>query len=103
MGLRRYKIMVADVSFHEKGKKSLRRRRHDSDKYKRRLRFLSSFGGYPSGAYYNRSKGRYIRTYRDKFSGWFKRYANRVVRRYDKHIYNGSGYKKVYDYWWTIT
>ena len=95
--------MVADSESHEKEKISLRRRRRDSDNYKCRLKFLSGTGGYPSGAYYSRSKGRYVRVYRDKFSGWFKRYANRVVRRYDEHVYNGGCYKKIYDYWWTIT
>lgn len=31
-----------------------------------------------------------------------KKYANKVVRRYKGEIYKGDGYKKCFDYWWTV-
>lgn len=48
----------------------------------------------------------YKRYYRGNHNGnryqFYKKYANKVVRRYKGEIYKGNGYKKCFDYWWTV-
>lgn len=48
----------------------------------------------------------YRRFYRGNHNGnryrYYKKYANHCVRNYDGVIPDGSGYKKVFDYWWTV-
>lgn len=48
----------------------------------------------------------YKKTYRGNHKGsrykFYKKYANRVVRRYKGEIGNGGNYKKCFDYWWTV-
>lgn len=49
----------------------------------------------------------YKRIYRGnhKTNGYkyYKKYANRAVRNYKGVIHKGGSYKKVFDYWWTVT
>lgn len=33
---------------------------------------------------------------------YYKRHSNRKVRHYTSEIPKGSGYKRIFDYWWTI-
>lgn len=48
----------------------------------------------------------YKKIYRGNHRGnrykFYKKYANRVVRRYKEEISNGCAYKKCFDYWWTV-
>lgn len=48
----------------------------------------------------------YKRLYRGKDNGdlfgFYKKYSNRVVRRYKKELPKGCGYKKCFDYWWVV-
>lgn len=48
----------------------------------------------------------YKKTYRGNHKGnrysYYKKYSNRKVRRYNGEIHNGSNYKKIFDYWWTV-
>ena len=73
---------------------------------------------YGSGAYYvdeiwvkdigyaPNLKPYYKRCYRGNHKGsrysYYKKYANRQVRRHKDKIQSGGGYKKVFDYWWTV-
>jgi len=40
--------------------------------------------------------------YGENCKRYYKKYANKVVRRYKGEIHNGCSYKKVFDYAWTI-
>ena len=49
----------------------------------------------------------YKRNYRDNHRcgryKYYKKYANRCVRKYQGEIHNkGNQYKKIFDYWWTV-
>lgn len=48
----------------------------------------------------------YKRYYRGNHNGsryqFYKKYANRVMRRYKEEIHKGGSYKKCFDYWWTV-
>ena len=48
----------------------------------------------------------YKRCYRDNHSGgrykWYKRYANRSVRRYTRSLASGKSYRKVFDLAWEV-
>lgn len=48
----------------------------------------------------------YKRYYRGHHNGsryqFYKKYANRVVRRYKGEIHKGNDYKKFFDYWWIV-
>lgn len=38
-----------------------------------------------------------------KYQRFYKKVSNKKVRRYKGEISKGSNYKKVFDYWWTIS
>lgn len=38
-----------------------------------------------------------------KYQRFYKKISNKKVRRYKDEISKGSNYKKVFDYWWTIS
>lgn len=48
----------------------------------------------------------YKKCYRGNHNGnryqFYKKYANKVVRRYKGEIHKGNGYKKCFDYWWIV-
>ena len=54
----------------------------------------------------NKSIAYYKRVYRGNHKGncyrFYKKYANRVVRRYKGELHSGGSYKKCFDYWWTV-
>lgn len=100
-------------------KKKRKTKRERDQLHKQHLKWLErNIQSYPSPVIYeNKLKVRnyyyidnpkpyYKRCYRDKHGngryGYFKNYANRVVRRHNKEIYNGGSYKKLFDYWWTV-
>lgn len=73
----------------------------------RRLKkvYMQTKNTYGSGVWYNEKKGRYIRYYprgNTSLSRYFRKQANRKVRR-NKHepLQHGS-YRKVYDYRWNL-
>ena len=71
---------------------------------KRRLEKMSQGSNFPTGAYYNERKHRYVRMKTD--TKWVKNISTRTIRRKlkdkDYHLQRGN-YKKLFDYWWTIT
>lgn len=85
--------------------------------YERNQR-LKKLSRIPAGTYYKDEewvknvglvkipKPYYIRYYRGnhKWSRYryYKKYSNRIVRRFGEDIQNGSSYKKCFDYWWTV-
>lgn len=71
-------------------------------KYRKHLRELSDYTGFPNGAYYNKKKKRYIRLYRGKGSAYYKSVANRKVRHFSGELISKAGYRRVYDYWWQM-
>lgn len=70
---------------------------------KRRLKKLhvKTCHSYGSGAYYDKKKYRYIR-YKDcgNHYTYLKRLSNKKIRRYNKDLSNGNGYRKVFDVMW---
>lgn len=108
-------------------KKKSRNRKNSENKYKTHLKFLSdNLKRYPSPVYpvdrngkpsekWNFQNGsytlgeiaRYKRCWLSKkghgnLAGYYKKMANRAVRRDKTIIHRGCSYKKVYDYWWKI-
>ncbi len=109
---------VMQVKPHSKPSKRTKRERLFV--YKRHLRFLAeNVHRYPSPAYYKEEifgdswhskciplrNPRYVRLYRGNHSDnayrYYKRVANKSVRRYKKGLHHGSQYRKVFDYWWS--
>lgn len=56
--------------------------------------------------YVENPKSYYKRWYRGRHKDnrykYYKKYANRAVRRYNDEIHNGCCYKKIFDYWWAV-
>lgn len=89
-----------------------------SSEHKKRMKKLSKVSSYTSGAYYvdeilvkgvgyvKNPKPYYKRYYRANHRGsrysYYKKHANRQVRRYKDSILRGGAYKKCFDYWWTV-
>lgn len=101
--------------------KSKRTKRERDKSYKKKLKYLANitYNWYPSSAIYvdekyDRESRRYIpidkpyykRLYRGNHKGnrykFYKKQANKAVRRYKGIISNGCSYKKIYDYWWSV-
>lgn len=108
-------------SKHTNHSKQKRRSKRERDqKHKNRLKFLSeNVQYYPSPVIYidetyvegegyvDNQKPYYKRYYRDNHKGgrykFYKKYANRCVRRYKGEIHiKGNHYRKIFDYWWTV-
>lgn len=103
-------------------KRKRKNRREKDLAYKRHLKTLhQNCTGYPSPVWYKdeihikgygyieNPKPYYKRLYRGNGkkrgnpSGFFKKFSNRQVRRCKDGLHSGGSYKKVFDYWWTIT
>ncbi len=110
---------ATQIKPHSKPSKRTKRERLFA--YRRHLRFLAdNVHRYPSPAYYKEEifldfwcrkriplrNPRYVRLYRGNHDGnayqYYKRVANKSVRRYKRGLHNGSQYKKVFDYWWAV-
>ena len=90
-----------------------------SCEHKKRMKKLSQHSSFFSGAcyldevwitgigYVKNPKPYYKRFYRGNHRGsrfsYYKKYANRQVRKYQDPILTGGAYKKCFDYWWTVT
>ena len=103
-------------------KRRKRNKRERDLKYKRHLKLLArNFKKYGSPVIYNDEiyvwrKGYYIKYpkpyYKRYYRGsnhratsrykLYKKISNRKVRRYRRELHNGSQYKKVFDYWWSV-
>ena len=62
---------------------------------------------YGFGAYYDKSKERYIRYYRGRISKDYKKICNRKFRRKrfeykEDYLPKGNRYKKFSEFWWSI-
>ena len=60
---------------------------------------------YARGAYYDKKKKRIIRYHMRQNSNvprFYRKQANRAVRREKGDILNHGGYRKQYDYWWEL-
>lgn len=85
-----------------------------SSEHKRRMKKLSKVSSYTSGAYcvdeiwvkgtgyIKNPKPYYKRYYRGSRYSFFKKYANRRVRKHKYDIMRGGSYKKCFDYWWAV-
>lgn len=111
---------MQEYTKHSTQKQKRQKRFQQKKRYKEHLKSLyHSARYYPWGVrycdevyvkgegYVPLPKPYYQRCYRSNhaegYSGWYKRYANKVVRRYPGYIAKGGGYKKIFDYWYTIT
>ena len=59
---------------------------------------------YGNGAYFDEDKQRFIRYYpygRPGYTKFLKRKTNKRVRK-DNNLPRYSGYKRCYEYWWTL-
>lgn len=99
-------------------KKSMRKRRNVDRKHKNHLKALWAANNEYPASVMPMDKTRhhteipenithYERYYRANHARtscnrYFKKYSNKVVRRYNKGISGKTGYKKVFDLWWTI-
>lgn len=109
---------IPDIKQCSKHMKRSKRERYL--KYKQHLKFLTEkANSYPSSVMYidkiyikgygwiENTKPHYKRLYRDNHKNgrykWYKKYANRQVRRYKGELHNkGNQYRKIFDYWWTV-
>lgn len=110
----------SDVPKHENHSKRKRRNKRERDlKHKNHLKYLYKHCNfYPSPVtytdevwvkgygYVENPKPYYKRLYRGNHKHnrykYYKKYANRCVRRYKGELHSGGSYKKVFDYWWTV-
>lgn len=109
------------VSSKSHSKKSRRTKRERDLKYKNHLKFLAEIPGYHpliwkvdemrgycNGKWWSLplEKSYYKRSYMDNHKGgrysYYKKYANRRVRRYKGEIHNGGSYRKVSEFWWNV-
>lgn len=96
-----------------------RTKRERDAMYKKHLRYCAEYyKGYPPCVIpvdkyglavkafgYNKMIAYYKRLYRsdiNRASRFYKRMANRVVRRYKGELHNGAAYKKCFEYWYHI-
>ena len=80
--------------------KRKRRKSRTKDIDNRKLKKLAEISWFP--VYYNKSKGRYIRSYvsgRRNFAKWW---TNRTIRHTNDFPLSRNGYRRVVDYWWII-
>ena len=103
-----------------RSKQRKRNKRERDLKYRQRLKLLAeNVNGYPSPVIYTdeiwikglgwvkNPKPYYKRLYRDNHKGgrnkYYKKYANRQVRRYKGELHSkGNQHRKVFDYWWAV-
>ena len=57
---------------------------------------------YGCGVCYNEEKQRYIRYWQPRRCKYYKKQANRAVRRHTESLPDKGSYKRVYEYWWSI-
>ena len=69
----------------------------------RRLKKLydETKNSYGRGVWYDNKKQRYVRYCFGDCKRYFRRLANRKVRR-NNDVPSGGNYKKVFDFWWSI-
>ena len=109
-----------DIPKYENRSKRKRRNKRERDlKHKNHLKYLHQHCNfYPSPVtytdeiwvkgcrYVENPKPYYKRLYRGNHKSnrysWYKKYANRCVRRYKGELHSGGSYKKVFDYWWSV-
>ena len=110
-------ILIPPIN-HSKQKK--RNKRERDLKHKQRLKLLAeNVQCYPCPVIYTdeiwikglgwvkNPKPYYKRLYRDNHKGgrykYYKKYANRQIRRYKGELHSkGNQYRKIFDYWWTV-
>lgn len=110
----------SDIPKHENRSKKKRKNKRERDlKHKNHLKYLYKHCNfYPSPVtytdevwvkgygYVENPKPYYKRLYRGNHKHnrykYYKKYANRCVRRYKGELHSGGSYKKVFDYWWTV-
>jgi len=73
----------------------------------RRLKkvYQQTKNSYGRGVWYDTRKGRYIRYYprtNTSLSRYFRKQANRKVRRNKQEPLQYGSYRKIYDYWWNL-
>ena len=68
--------------------------------YKRKLVNLSKTSWWI--VYYNEEQNRYIRCYYSKRKGFAKFCSNKAVRNRTDFSLKGAGYRKCFDYWYTV-
>lgn len=101
-------------------KQKRRNKRERDQKHKNHLKFLAENIQYylspviytdeiwiSRQGYIENPKPYYKRYYRGNHKGnrysFYKKYANRCVRKYKGEIHNkGNQYRKIFDYWWTV-
>lgn len=82
-------------------------RRHHAKRVKDNLKGKAHDGYQRQGYYLDEDLGRIIRVTRNKTGNnnictYYKRMANKAVRRYKGLISNGKGYTKVFEYEWSV-
>lgn len=120
MHVKKYEENVDDfMEYRDRYKKKRRDKRLRDYKYKIRLkRIHEGSSGYPKNVElieekYDKNIGwvpiekpYFKRFYRgnhgSKQSVYYKKVSNRCVRRYKKGLHNGAGYKRLFDYWYTL-
>ena len=77
-----------------------RRNKYDTDKNKKERQIAQSKFSYKGG--HVSENGKYLkRPKNSKWETYYKRYGNRMVRRYKGYL-NGNDYRRVFDLWWTL-
>jgi hypothetical protein len=102
-----------EQQYSKPSKRRRKNKRERDEKYKRHLKWIAdNVSGFPWAVYYVEDKyirGQgfipvekpyYKRTYYN--SRYYKRYANRVARRYKGEIHRGNAYRKIFDYRWAV-
>lgn len=74
------------------------------DNHKLKKLYDETKNSYAAGAYFDERKNRIVKY--TCHNEWFKTHSRRIVRRRLNNsdiLSNGNEYKKMYDYWWTVT
>lgn len=73
------------------------------EKRKLKRTYAATHSRYGSGVWYDDRKQRYVRIYIGSpgYGKFLRRISNKRLRK-DKRLYQGSAYKRIYDYWWEL-
>jgi hypothetical protein len=105
MEIQNIKDALLDLEYEHPNKQETKNnnrlnRYHRKKVGKRKLKKLTNYNWW--SAYYDEDAGYYKRCYLSGRKGFAKRCSNKKVRKELKFPLRGSGYKKCFDYWWTV-
>ena len=102
-----YKTNTCDLPQQTK----IQRKRNRDKKYKEHLKRISDYGNYPPPSYPVDENGDYCKdnpvrykrfTYKPGKKKYLRKLSNNKVRKAKDLSSKGSGYRRLFDYWWSL-